>query len=174
MPDTFVRTRCAACERVLTFEDFAAGGNRCLGCAKAGPRGEPRIIHRNRRPQPPPLALSEAEQYERMLDAVPDELIDELVAALEAEAAKLPPVSDNPVRDVLAEIGFGRSARERAWAAWGFAAGFGANVAVAKYAQMASGAPMRDFVGPLLIGGCVAGAACAVIGWGLARLREPA
>ena len=50
MPDTFVRTRCGACGKVLSFEDFSAGGSTCLACARrrrpsqefvAGPR-----IHR--------------------------------------------------------------------------------------------------------------------------------
>jgi hypothetical protein len=95
------------------------------------------------------------------------------VAALEAEAAKLPPSSAHPVRGVFDELGVGRSVRERQWAAWGFAAGFAANVALAKYAQMSSSAPMSEFLGPLLIGGGVAGVCCAAIGWGLAKLREP-
>ncbi|MEO8538610.1 MAG: hypothetical protein ABI577_02640, partial [bacterium] len=111
--------------------------------------------------------------YERMLDAVPDELIDELVAALEAEAARLP-ATKSPVREVFDEIGIGRSARERHWASWGFAGGFAANVAIAKYAQMATGAPFSQFIVPLLIGGVVAGLCCSAIGWGAAKLREPA
>ena len=57
-------------------------------------------------------------------------------------------------------------------AAWGFAAGFAANVLVAKYAQMESASPMGQFIGPLLIGGLLAGATCAAIGWGFAKLRE--
>ena len=118
-------------------------------------------------------APSQEQRYEEMLDNLPDELIDELVAALEEEAARLPASPANPVRGVLDELGIGRSMRERQWAAWGFAAGFGANVAIAKYAQMASGASMSEFVGPLMIGGVVAGVCCAAIGWGLAKLREP-
>jgi hypothetical protein len=119
--------------------------------------------------------LQAEDDYERLLDTLPDELIDELVAALEAEAATLPPApAASPMRGVLEELGVGRSARERQWAAWGFAGGFTANVALAKYAQMASSAPMSEFLGPLLVGGVVAGLCCAAIGWGVAKLREPA
>ena len=174
MPDTFVRTRCSSCARVLSFEDFSGGGDRCRACARTAPPSEfvrgPRVRRTNARNLP---RRNEAEEYERLLDGVPDELIDELVAALEAEAAKLPPSPANPVRGVLDELGIGRSTRERQWAAWGFAGGFAANVVLAKYAQMASSAPMGDFIGPLLIGGAVAGLCCAAIGWGLAKLREP-
>jgi|GEM_PF-1227581 len=178
MPDTFVRTRCSSCLRVLTFQDFAAGHGRCLSCANVAPpepvRG-PRVRRKNARNLGPAAAVPGEEDYERLLDGVPDELIDELVAALEAEAAKLPPApAASPVRGVLEELAVGRSPRERQWAAWGFAGGFAANVALAKYAQMASSAPMSDFIGPLLVGGVVAGLCCAAIGWGLAKLREPA
>ena len=86
---------------------------------------------------------------------------------LRSQAGEVP-----PVRICLEELGIGRSQRELSWAAWGFAGGFGANVAIAKYAQMASGATMGEFIGPLLVGGIVAGACCAAIGWGLAKLRE--
>jgi hypothetical protein len=117
----------------------------------------------------------DAVEYERMLDSVPDELIDELVAALEAEAAKVALRPRGPVREVLEEIGgVGRSPRERHWAAWGFAGGFAANVLIAKYAQMATGAPFGQFVVPLLVGGVLAGVCCSAIGWGAAKLREPA
>lgn len=174
MPDTFVRTRCSSCGKVLRFEDFSAGGTSCLSCAGSSPatpefvRG-PRIHRRNARNLPEHRQPA----YEEFLDAIPDELIDELVAALEAEAAQLPPAPANPVREVLNEIGIGRSTRERHWAAWGFAGGFAANVALAKYAQMASGASMGEFIGPLLLGGALAGLCCAAIGWGFAKLREP-
>ncbi|MCL6645254.1 MAG: hypothetical protein K6U88_09825, partial [Dehalococcoidia bacterium] len=110
--------------------------------------------------------------FERIIDSVPDALIDELVAALEAEAARLDQA--NPVVGVLAELELGRTLRERHWAAWGFAAGFALNVGIAKWAQVASGAPVTDFIVPILVGGVIAGAACAAIGWGLARLRQPA
>ena len=174
MPDTFVRTRCGACGKVLSFEDFSAGGSTCLACAgRRRPSQEfvagPRIHRKNARNLP----AHRQDSYEEFLDSVPEELIDELVAALEAEAARLPGLSAGPVRGVLDEIGIGRSPRERAWAAWGFAGGFGANVALAKYVQMTSGASMGEFVGPLLVGGVLAGLCCAAIGWGLAKLREP-
>ena len=111
-----------------------------------------------------------------MLDEIPDELVDELVAALEAEAERRQQPRSAPeaaVREVLDEIGFGRSPFEYQWAAWGFAAGFTLNVALAKYAQMSTGSSMSEFIGPLLIGGVAAGAACGAIGWGLAKLRHP-
>lgn len=174
MPDTFVRPRCSGCQNVLRFEDFAAGGERCLTCRKSGVatvtiRG-PRI----RRPNARNIQPRESDEYdEQLLDAVPDELIEELVAALEAEASRLPASPASPVRGVLQELGVGRSARERHWAAWGFAGGFAVNVVLAKYAQMASGGSMAEFVGPLLIGGVLAGFCCAAIGWGLAKLQEP-
>jgi hypothetical protein len=117
-----------------------------------------------------------AAEYERLLDEVPDDLIDEIVAALEVEARRLEaehPGVASPLNEVLQEIGFGRSPREFQLAAWGFAIGFGANVVLAKYAQMQTSSPMSQFIGPLLIGGLVAGAACAAIGWGFAKLREP-
>lgn len=176
MPDTFVRTRCASCEKVMTFDDFATGGPRCVACSRIV-RRQPRdqFVAGPRRRQPAPAAnFSEEDDYERMLDSMPDELVDELVAALEAEAAKLPPAAKGPVREVFDEIGIGRSARERHWAAWGFAGGFAVNVALAKYAQMATGASLSEFLGPLLIGGVVAGVCCSAIGWGVAKLREPA
>lgn len=169
MPDTFVRTRCTTCESILTFEDFSAGnGKRCRACAARGG-----IVQRRRQPEPAHSSYAEeAEAYERMLDSIPDELVDELVAALEAEAARRSTGPTSQVAEVFEELGFGRSQREVTWAAWGFAAGFGGNVAIAKYAQMASEAPMSQFIVPLLIGGVVAGACCAAIGWGLAKLRE--
>lgn len=167
MPDSFVRTRCATCEGVLTFEDFSTGaGSRCRSCTARGG-----IVRRRSAPAPASYA-AEAGEYERMLDSIPDELVDELVAALEAEAARRSTGPASQVAEVFEELGLGRSQRELAWAAWGFATGFGGNVAIAKYAQMASDAPMSQFVGPLLIGGVVAGACCAAIGWGLAKLRE--
>ena len=116
-----------------------------------------------------------AYSWQRLLDDVPDELIEELVAALEAEAAKTPAVGDGPaaaLHGVLQDVGFGRSPLEFQWAAWGFAGGFSANVILAKYAQMTSGASMAQFIMPMLFGGIVAGAACGVIGWGIAKLRE--
>lgn len=172
MPDTFVRTRCATCETALTFADFSAGdGKRCRACVARRPSGG--IVRRRRQPAPVVGGFdAEAEEYERMLDSIPDELVDELVAALEAESARRSNGPASQVAEVLEELGIGRSQREFTWAAWGFAAGFAGNVAIAKYAQMASGAPISQFIGPLLVGGVVAGACCAAIGWGLAKLRD--
>lgn len=175
MPDTFVRTRCATCSRPLGFDDWSRGSDRCLACsATARPT---HYVAGPQAPAPPrggyPGIAAQAEAYERLLDDIPDELIDELVAALEAEATLLQPTQQHPVREVIAELGIGNSSREIHWAAWGFTAGFAANVALAKYAQMTAGAPMSRFILPMLIGGVVAGATCAAIGWGLARLRQP-
>ena len=89
------------------------------------------------------------------LDSIPEELVNELVAALEAEAARRANGPASQVAEIFEELGIGRSQRELSWAAWGFAGGFGANVAIAKYAQMASGATMGEFIGPLLVGGIV-------------------
>ena len=174
MPDTFVRTRCSSCEKVMTFEDFSAGGSRCLGCSRIVRRKPAPQYVRGPRQRPVAGYEPDVESYERMLDSVPDELIDELVSALEAEAAKLPQAPRSAVREVLDEIGVGQTVRGRQWAAWGFAAGFAGNVAIAKYAQMATSAPFSQFVGPMLLGGVVAGVCCSAIGWGVARLREPA
>lgn len=177
MPDTFVRTRCVSCEKVLTFDDFSLGGSRCRACLKIVKRKPAdRFVPGPKRVPAPALTSDETDlaEYERMLDGMPDELVDELVAALEAEAARLPAGERSPVREVLDDIGFGQSSREKHWAAWGFAGGFAANVVVAKYAQMATGAPFSEFIGPLLLGGVLAGLCCSAIGWGVAKLREPA
>lgn len=114
-----------------------------------------------------------------MLDEIPEELLDELVGMLEAEVERRPALAERMastetpgLQGVAEEIGIGNSAREYWWAAWGFATGFAGNVILAKYAQMSAGAGMDEFVGPLLIGGIVAGSACALIGWGIAKLRE--
>jgi hypothetical protein len=94
---------------------------------------------------------------------------------LEAEAARRP-VAAKPVQgvvhEVLGDMGVGASPREGQWAAWGFAAGFAANVALAKYAQMQTSSPMSQFMVPMLIGGVIAGFACAAIGWGVAKLKD--
>jgi hypothetical protein len=114
-----------------------------------------------------------------MVDEIPDELIDELLAALEAEAgarqrtdAAAPTAEDTLLHGVLDEIGIGRSPNQLPWTLWGFAGGFALNVVLAKYAQMTSGGSMSEFAGPMLLGGVLAGLTCAAIGWGIARLRE--
>ena len=174
--DTLSRTRCAGCGKGLAFDDWSTGSSRCATCLHIpAPSGPAATFVRG--PSSASTAKSQAvesaEAYERLLANVPDELIDELVAALEAEAARTPVIgAPNPVQEVLQEIGFGRSAREMQWAAWGFAGGFAVNVALAKYAQMASGASMSAFLVPMLVGGGIAGITCAAIGWGFAKLRD--
>lgn len=163
---------CAGCRRTAATSPAAVyvPGPAAPAPRPARPGIEPReAVRRRNRPAPP------AADYERLLDDVPDDLIEEIVAALEDEARRLEsvqPGAASQLTEVLQEIGFGRSPRELQLAAWGFAVGFGANVMLAKYAQMQTSSPMSQFVGPLLIGGLVAGAACAAIGWGFARLRE--
>lgn len=175
MPDTFVRTRCMGCGQALGFDDWSNGSNRCSACSQGirKRKNAANFVAGPAAPIPAPYA-AEAAAYERMLDDIPDELVDELVAALEAEAARRATEPMSPVRDVLEELSLGSSPRERPWAAWGFAAGFALNVALAKWAQMSTGGSFADFIAPTLIGGVLAGATCAAIGWGLARLREPA
>lgn len=174
MPDTFVRTRCSGCGQALGFDDWSNGSNRCGACSQ-GIRKRKNAANYVAGPAMAPASAyaSEAAAYERMLDDIPDELVDELVAALEAEAARRANEPMSPVRDVLEELSMGSSPRERPWAAWGFAAGFALNVVLAKWAQMSTGGSFADFIAPTLIGGVLAGATCAAIGWGLARLREP-
>ena len=177
MQDTASRTRCSSCGKGLTFDEWSNEGRRCDTCLRA-PRMDGPAATYVRGPAPGPLRhqiADEAEAYERLLDDLPDDLVDELVAMLEAEAERRDITIEprpGPIQEVLADIGIGHSPREIQWAAWGFAAGFAANVLVAKYAQMESAAPMGQFIAPLLIGGVVAGIACSAIGWGLAKLRE--
>lgn len=169
MAGTAVIGRCEACGARLAFEAWSEGQRRCRLCEDLsaspaatfvrGPVVPPgRIVHRGR-PKPPP-------------DPLPDELLDELVAALEAEAAAGAGEPRGALQELLEELRPGSSARELQWSAWGFAGGFGANLLVAKYAQMTTGAPTSEILAPLLVGGLVAGFACAAIGWGLAKLRE--
>lgn len=192
MEDTLARTRCSTCGGRLAFEEWSRGMGLCGLCRRGGSREAPaavfvrgpaRTAPRPSRPgvQPRPPVRRTApgrarpEEYPRLLDEVPEGLIDEIVAALEGEARRMEaeePGATSPVREVLDELGIGRSPFELQAAAWGFAVGFAANVALAKYAQMQSGAPMSQFVIPLVVGGLAAGAACAAIGWGLAKLRE--
>ncbi len=180
-----VRPRCNGCGKGMGFDEWSSGIDMCAGCRNdrfqatpaatfvRGPgslaRGQPGIVTRKRRRE------TNIAEYDRLLEDIPDELINELVLALEAEAAKTPALGDGPaaaLHGVLQDVGFGRSPLEFQWASWGFAAGFSANVILAKYAQMTSGASMSQFIMPMLFGGIVAGAACGVIGWGLAKLRE--
>jgi hypothetical protein len=182
MAETFTRARCVSCGKGLPYEAWSHGQSACDNCLRltrlAGPaatyvRGP--AASRAPAAQRPraPAAADAAAAYERALDEMPDELVDELVAALEAEMDRIEreKTPEGPVHEVLRELGFNRSQRDGQWAAWGFAAGFAANVVLAKYTQIASGGSMAEFAGPLLIGGIVAGATCSAIGWGLARLR---
>ena len=179
MAETATRTRCASCGKGLPYEAWSRGATRCDTCARAPRLDGPAATYvrgpvPSRAPAGSRPVRSESADYERILDEMPDELIDELVAALEAEVGRIEAEKSAPrsvVEDVLQDIGFNRSPREWQWAAWGFSAGFGANVLLAKYAQMASGGTMSEFAGPLLLGGLVAGLTCATIGWGLAKLR---
>jgi hypothetical protein len=180
MEDTLARARCLGCGKGLSFDEWSGGADRCAACSRS-PRMQGPAATYVRGPRPTATATrarqqvaDEAAAYERLLDELPDELVDEIVAALEAEAARVdaPAPAQGAFQEVMQDIGFGRSPREWQWAVWGFAGGFTANVLLAKYAQMQSQSPMSQFLAPLLIGGVVAGATCAAIGWGLARLRD--
>jgi hypothetical protein len=168
-----VRARCASCGRGLPFEEWQRGTTVCRTCSNVA-RHAPIPAPAGRIP-----LSSDYRAYNQMVDDVPDELLDELLAALESEAEvrrlnppATPTKADSILRDVFDEIGAGKSQSEVPWAMWGFAGGFALNVVIAKYAQMSTGAPMGDFLLPMLLGGLIAGATCAAIGWGAARLRE--
>lgn len=177
MAETLARTRCRACGNGLPYDAWSRGESTCAACSQRGSE-QPAAVYVRGPAAParrvPATREPDVEDYERLLDEMPDELVDELVAALEAEMARVEraDVPRGAVHEVLTELGIGRGEGEWQWAAWGFAAGFAANVALAKYAQMSSGGAMGDFAAPLLIGGMVAGATCAAIAWGLARLRS--
>jgi hypothetical protein len=174
--ETLSRTRCRTCGRALSFDEWTSNGGHCDACAPViGGYGPAATYVRGPARQAPRRELAdESAAYERLLDELPDELVDELVAALEAEAERLAQEQAQPtlVRGVIEELGLGRSPREGQWAAWGFAGGFAANVMLAKYAQMESSAAMSQFIAPMLIGGVIAGLACAAIGWGAAKLKD--
>jgi hypothetical protein len=171
-----VRARCTGCGRGLPFEEWQRGATECRTCAAA-----PVVTRRaSQQAEPPTPLATDYRAYNQMVDEIPDELIDELLAALEAEAdtrrsaesAAAGPREDTLLVGVLDEMGFGRSPTELPWTLWGFAIGFALNVCLAKYAQMASGGPMGQFLAPMMVGGLLAGITCAAIGWGIARLRE--
>ncbi len=171
--------RCSVCGTGLAFDDWARGQRRCEDCARLAALRGPAATYTPTAPATPATGERAAAQqryqsYEKILDELPDELMNELVAALEAEARGDPLPGSTPFQDVIDEIGMGSSPRELQWTTWGFAAGFAVNVALAKYAQMSTSAPMSQFFGPLIVGGAVAGTVSAAIGWGIARLRDPA
>lgn len=170
--------RCSVCGVGLPFDSWSRGQRRCEDCARLASLRGPAATYVPTGRYGSTLAERAAaqQQYrtnEQILDELPDSLMDELVAALEAEARGDPLLGSTPLHDVMDEIGLGRSPREWRWTTWGFAAGFAVNVGLAKYAQMSTSAPMSEFMGPLLIGGLVAGSVCAAIAWGIAKLRDP-
>ncbi len=161
------RARCEGCGTGLSYHAWEQGHTLCRMCVQVGtapaatfiPVQRTGVPARPRRVAPPPNQ---------------DDLIDQLIASLETESALSQGQSaqSDSMRGVLQDIGFGQSSSELPWAAWGFAAGFTLNVVVAKYAQMTSGASMGEFMPAFVVGGIIAGAACAGIGWGIAKLRE--
>jgi len=174
MDEVSVRSHCVACGRRLGFDEWSRGLDRCPGCVSAPNRRNARASAAQQRA----AAAAYNDDYIQMLDEIPDELINELAALVDAEVARRPHLeaklaaAQGKAPAAADGIGFGKTTREFYWAAWGFAAGFGLNVAVAKYAQMSTHSPMGEFIAPMLLGGLVAGAACAAIGWGAAKLRE--
>jgi len=171
-----VRARCGACGVGLRFDDWSKGRDQCRACsAKAKAKDEARSYV----PGPVGGGIDVAspapagDEFARLLDDLPDELVEELASALEAAAMPQPaPDDESAVSGFLAEVGFGSDPRELLWATWGFSVGFGANVAVAKLAQISAGAPISDLMVPIIAGGLIAGGAGAAIGWGLAKLKE--
>lgn len=163
-----VRARCVSCGKGLPFAEWSRGAERCASCGVRGGGRSDTFV-----PGPRLDVRSEPSEFERLLDQLPDDLVEELARALEAESGVSRQAGPRAVLGEIAEeLALGRSPREVSWALWGFVAGFGANVLVAKAAQMSSGASMTDFAAPLVIGGLVAGATAAAIGWGLARLLD--
>lgn len=171
--------RCGICGIALPFDDWARGQRRCEDCARMAALRGPAATYTPTPRNGQTLAERAAAQqrsrdHEQLLEELPDSLLSELVAAIEAEGRGEPLPGSTPLQEVMDEIGLGRSPRELQWASWGFASGFAVNVGLAKYAQMSTSAPMSEFVGPLILGGIVAGTVCAAIGWGVAKLRDPA
>jgi hypothetical protein len=169
-------TRCGNCGDPMPFDEWARGKRRCDECANEALMAQRPAATFVRGPGTSPRTQAAAShaQQERLVDDLPDSLFDEIIAALERESAGTPLIAPPKplLQDIISDIGIGTSPREWQYALWGFAAGFAGNVALAKYAQMSSGAPMSDFIGPLLFGGVVAGGAAALIGWAVAKLRE--
>lgn len=111
-----------------------------------------------------------------MVDEVPDELMEELARALDDEANSRHAVTGTEdaslLRGVAQELRLGRSKGEFQYAFLGFAGGFAINVGLMKYVQMSSSATLDAVFAPMFLGGLMTGATCAVIGWGIAKLKE--
>ncbi|MFN0146818.1 MAG: hypothetical protein ACKVT1_09920 [Dehalococcoidia bacterium] len=181
MDEVVTRSRCAACGRRMPFDDWKRGASDCASCRRPEAAAPFPAMTAPPRPQPARAAQpADYRQHQRLLDDIPEGLIDELVEALERETASrsgaAPGKSPSPpmvpaIKEFVQELGIGTDPRELTWAAWGFAAGFGGNLILAKYVQMTNGASFSSFVVPLLLGGIVSGTACAGIAWGFTRLR---
>lgn len=111
-----------------------------------------------------------------MVDEVPDDLMEELARALNEEANSREPIAGTEdaslLRGLAQELGLGRSKGEFQYAFLGFAGGFALNVGLMKYVQMSSGATLDAVFAPMFLGGLMTGGTCAVIGWGIAKLKE--
>ncbi len=175
MDQASVRSHCVTCGRRLGFDEWSRGLDRCPYCTSVPNR---RRAARKRAPRQRAATAAYTNDYLQLLDEIPDELIDELAAMVDAEVGRRPHLAakltgaQSGSESITDEIGFGQTSREFHWAAWGFAGGFGLNVVLAKYAQVSANAAMDEFIAPMLLGGLVAGLAGAAIGWGAAKLRE--
>lgn len=177
-PASGSKTRCASCARALGFEDWSAGKGRCSRCLDRGDFAPPGGRVHTRAPSPAALTPQPSgyRAYQRMVDQVPDELMEELARALDEEEtirkSITPGPDDSLFRGVAQELQLGRSRAEFQYAFLGFASGFAANVGLMKYVQMSSGATLDAVFAPMFLGGLMTGATCAVIGWGIAKLKE--
>ena len=116
-----VRARCVSCGKGLPFAEWAQGRNRCASCVPRDRQQPPRPAYV---PGPRIDVRSEPSEFERILDQLPDELVEELARALEAESgAARRPGPRALVDDLADELALGRSPREVSWALWGFATG---------------------------------------------------
>ena len=177
-PGASAATRCSACARGLSFQDWSAGKGRCASCQQRGESAPPGGRIHTRTPSVAPSVASRSgyRAYQRMVDDVPDELMDELARALGEEAIErqrqTPDDAASLLRGVAQDLQLGRTRAEFQWAFFGFTGGFAANVALMKYVQMASSASFDAVFAPMFLGGLMTGGTCAVIGWGIAKLKE--
>jgi len=174
---TSAAARCSDCGRGLAFEEWTHGNQRCSICRASDPAATRTGAQPGENLGGIPAAPRGYRAYQALVDEVPEELIDELAAALEEEAAarRSSPrgdAADSLFASLASDIGIGTTGGQLQWTSWGFVAGFAVNVGLMKYAQMATGVPMSAVMMPMFAGGLVAGVTCAVIGWGLSRLRE--